>query len=213
MNKRLPAIISTISNSFCDFTLDVSVNKYNMYFILLGSTIGSFIIQLIYGLINGISLTIESLIFIFANGICMLLGFIFYVQSLKRLPIALMGLIESGILFVYLIIDYFYGYLKINVWFLILFSTFMFSIFLFSYDTYKQKDQNKIKKIRMSGIFILLFSMLFYGVEPYLVKFANNVGANEVAINFGYYFFAIPFFLFMLVKNKKKINLLKIMVL
>ena len=50
--------------------------------------------------------------------------------------------------------------------------------------------------------------MLFYGFEPYLIRFASNVGANEVAINFGYYFFAIPFFFLMMIKNKTndKIN-------
>lgn len=204
MNKRVPAIISTISNSFCDFTLDIAVNKYNMYFILFGTALGSFVIQLIYGIINGVSVTFPSLIFIIANGICMLLGYVLYVQALKRLPVALTGLIESGSLFAYLLIDFVCGYLKINLWFLFLFTIFMLSIFIFSYDTYKQKDENKIKKIKMSGILILLCSMLFYGFEPYLIRFASNVGANEVAINFGYYFFAIPFFFIMMIKNKTK---------
>lgn len=204
MNKRVPAIISTVSNSFCDFTLDIAVNKYNMYFILFGTALGSFIIQLIYGIINGVSLTFPSLIFIIANGICMLLGYVLYVQALKRLPVALTGLIESGSLFAYLLIDFVCGYLKINLWFLFLFTIFMLSIFIFSYDTYKQKDENKIKKIKMSGILILLCSMLFYGFEPYLIRFASDVGANEVAINFGYYFFAIPFFFIMMKKNKTK---------
>lgn len=208
MNKRVPAIISTISNSFCDFTLDIAVNKYNMYFILFGTALGSFIIQLIYGIINGVSVTFPSLIFIIANGICMLLGYVLYVQALKRLPVALTGLIESGSLFAYLLIDFVCGYLKINLWFLFLFSMFILSIFIFSYDTCKKKDENTIKKIKMSGIFILLCSMLFYGFEPYLIRFASNVGANEVAINFGYYFFAIPFFFLMMIKNKTndKIN-------
>ena len=204
MNKRVPAIISTISNSFCDFTLDIAVNKYNMYFILFGTALGSFVIQLIYGIINGVSVTFPSLIFIIANGICMLLGYVLYVQALKRLPVALTGLIESGSLFAYLLIDFVCGYLKINLWFLFLFTIFMLSIFIFSYDTYKQKDENKIKKIKMSGILILLCSMLFYGFEPYLIRFASDVGANEVAINFGYYFFAIPFFFIMMKKNKTK---------
>lgn len=204
MNKRVPAIISTVSNSFCDFTLDIAVNKYNMYFILFGTALGSFVIQLIYGIINGVSVTFPSLIFIIANGICMLLGYVLYVQALKRLPIALTGLIESGSLFAYLLIDFVCGYLKINLWFLFLFTMFMLSIFIFSYDTYKQKDENKIKKIKMSGILILLCSMLFYGFEPYLIRFASDVGANEVAINFGYYFFAIPFFFIMMKKNKTK---------
>lgn len=204
MNKRVPAIISTVSNSFCDFTLDIAVNKYNMYFILFGTALGSFVIQLIYGIINGVSVTFPSLIFIIANGICMLLGYVLYVQALKRLPVALTGLIESGSLFAYLLIDFVCGYLKINLWFLFLFTIFMLSIFIFSYDTYKQKDENKIKKIKMSGILILLCSMLFYGFEPYLIRFASDVGANEVAINFGYYFFAIPFFFIMMKKNKTK---------
>ena len=204
MNKRVPAIISTVSNSFCDFTLDIAVNKYNIYFILFGTALGSFIIQFIYGITNGVSVTFPSLIFIIANGICMLLGYVLYVQALKRLPVALTGLIESGSLFAYLLIDFVCGYLKINLWFLFLFAIFMLSIFMFSYDTYKQKDENKIKKIKMSGILTLLCSMLFYGFEPYLIRFASNVGANEVAINFGYYFFAIPFFFIMMKKNKTK---------
>lgn len=204
MNKRIPAIISTVSNSFCDFTLDIAVNKYNMYFILFGTALGSFVIQLIYGIINGVSVTFPSLIFIIANGICMLLGYALYVQTLKRLPVALTGLIESGSLFAYLLIDFVCGYLKINLWFLFLFTMFMLSIFIFSYDTYKQKNENKIKKIKMSGIIILLCSMLFYGFEPYLIRLASDVGANEVAINFGYYFFAIPFFFIMMKKNKTK---------
>lgn len=204
MNKRVPAIISTVSNSFCDFTLDIAVNKYNIYFILFGTALGSFIIQFIYGITNGVSVTFPSLIFIIANGICMLLGYVLYVQALKRLPVALTGLIESGSLFAYLLIDFVCGYLKINLWFLFLFAIFMLSIFMFSYDTYKQKDENKIKKIKMSGILTLLCSMLFYGFEPYLIRFASNVGANEVAINFGYYFFAIPFFFIMMLKNKTK---------
>ena len=204
MNKRVPAIISTVSNSFCDFTLDIAVNKYNMYFILFGTALGSFVIQLIYGIINGVSVTFPSLIFIIANGICKLLGYVLYVQTLKKLPVALTGLIESGSLFAYLLIDFVCGYLKINLWFLFLFTMFMLSIFIFSYDTYKQKDENKIKKIKMSGILILLCSMLFYGFEPYLIRFASDVGANEVAINFGYYFFAIPFFFIMMKKNKTK---------
>ena len=204
MNKRVPAIISTVSNSFCDFTLDIAVNKYNMYFILFGTALGSFVFQLIYGIINGILVTFPSLIFIIANGICMLFGYILYVQALKRLPVALTGLIESGSLFAYLLIDFVFGYLKINLWFLFLFAMFMLSIFIFSYETYKLKNENKIKKIKMSGILILLCSMLFYGFEPYLIRFASDVGANEVAINFGYYFFAIPFFFIMMKMNKTK---------
>lgn len=203
MNTRLPAFISTISNSFCDFTLDIAINKYNLYSVLFGTAIGSFIIQLIYGIITGITITPASLIFIIINGLSLLFGYVLYVQSLKRLPVSLTGLIESGNLFAYLFIDYFCGFFKVNVWFIFLFLCFICSIFLFSFDTYKQKNENSIKKIKLSGIFILLLSMFFYGLEPYLIQFANNNGANEVAINFGYYIFAIPFFLIMMIKHSK----------
>lgn len=209
MNKRIPTIISTISNSFCDFTLDIAINKYNMYVILFGTALGSLIIQLIYGIIKGIFFTVQSLIFIFIYGICILLGYIFYVLSLKKLPVALTGLIESGSLFAYLLIDFFCGELKLNLWFIFLFTTFMFAIFLFSYDTYKKDNYNGIKNVKISGIFLLLCSMLFYGFEPYLIKFASNAGANEIAINLGYYFFALPYFFFMMTKhinNKQKGN-------
>lgn len=77
MNKRIPAVIFIISNSFCDFTLDVAVNKYNMYFVLFGTALGSFIMQLVYGFINGISMTFSPFIFILINGFCMLLGYIY----------------------------------------------------------------------------------------------------------------------------------------
>lgn len=165
MNKRIPTIISTISNSFCDFTLDIAINKYNMYVILFGTALGSLIIQLIYGIINGIFFTVPSLIFIFIYGICILLGYIFYVLSLKKLPVALTGLIESGSLFGYLLIDFFCGYLKVNLWFIFLFTMFMFAIFLFSYDTYKQDNENGIKNVKISGIFLLLCSMLFMALN------------------------------------------------
>ena len=206
MNKRSPAIISTVSNSFCDFTLDFAVNKYNTYLILFGTALGSFLIQLMYGIINGIIITPSSIIYIIIYGVCMLCGYVLYVHSLKRLPVALTGLIESGNLFAYLLIDYFCGYLKINLLFIFLFICFMFSVFFFSYDTYQHKDNNGTKKIRFSGIIILLFSMLFYGLEPYLIQFASSSGANEVGINMGYYLFSIPYFLLMMLKSKAIIN-------
>lgn len=204
MNKRMPALVSSVSNSFCDFTLDIAVNKYNMYSILFGTVLGSFFIQLLYGIFHGISITTSSIILILAKGMCTLLGYFLYVIALKKLPVALTGLIESGTMFIYLIVDYFCGYLKINAWFIFLFIVFMLSIYTFSYDTYKQRDKQQTKIIKLSGIFILLCSMLFYSLEPYLIRFASNAGANEVAINFGYYFFAIPLFFFMMKKNKVK---------
>jgi len=212
MNKRISAVISTISSSFCDFTLDIVVNKYNTSFILLWTTIGSFIIQLIYGCMVGISFTAESIIYVGIYGISMLLGYVFYVLALWRIPVALTALIESGSLFAFLIIDSICGYIDVNLWFCILFILFVFSIFLFSFDTFKF-DGYKIKKIKIVGILMLLVSMFFDGLEPYLIKFASNSGANEIAINMGYYLFAIPLFILIYIKKrketKKKIVLIK----
>lgn len=203
MNNRIPAIISTVSNSFCDFTLDIAVNKYNTYLILLGTAIGSLVIQLIYGGFSGFLITYDSIIYIAIKGLSLLLGYIMYILALKRIPVTLTALIESGSLFAFLAIDYFLGYLKINTWFIFLFITFISSVILFSLDTYKFKNDIKNKKIKMSGILILLVSMFFYGLDPYLIKLASANGANEVTINIGYYVFAIPFFIFMYIKNKK----------
>ena len=49
---------------------------------------------------------------------------------------------------------------------------------------------------------------MFYGIEPYIIKWANSLGANEVAINFGYSIFAIPFF-FIKSRNANKIEKIK----
>lgn len=79
-----------------------------MYFILFGTALGSFIIQLIYGIISGVSITFPSLIFIAANGICMLLGYVFYVQALKRLPVANKQQVTNQILFLKILYMYCY---------------------------------------------------------------------------------------------------------
>lgn len=221
MNKRTPAILSTISNAFCDFTLDIAINKYNMYKILFGTALGSFLLQIVYGFIIGFEITSKSLILVLLYGICMLFGYMFYVLSLKKLPVGLTGLIESGSLFAFLFIDSMIGYFKITPYFIFLFAIFIFSIYLFSSDSLKFKDEIKNKKIQLAGIFILLISMLFYGVEPYLIKTASNMGANEVAINIGYYVVAIPYFFFMLKRSKPQsdkqekgnFNMLKLIVL
>ena len=222
MNNRTPAIISTVANTFCDFTLDIAINKYNMYKILFGTALGSFILQIVYGFIIGIEITYQSLFYVVLYGICMLLGYMFYVLSLKRLPVGLTGLIESGSLFAYLIIDSMLGYFKITPYFMLLFIVFVGSIIVFTKDSLKFKDEIKNKTIKLTGISILLLSMIFYGVEPYLIKLASNHGANEIAINISYYVFAIPYFFFMMKrfkndncksKSSSKNNMLKLIVI
>ena len=196
MNKRLTAVISSISNSFCDFTLDIAVNKYEMYRVLLYTSIISFIFQIIYSFYAGISVTIESVPIILIYGLVILLGYMFYVLSLKNIPIGLGALLENSDLFLVLAIDIILGNLILTPKFILLFLLFIISIIWFTMETNKIKDEIKFKKIKFVGIALILLSVLFYGIEPYIIKWANALGANEVAINFGYSIFAIPFFFF-----------------
>jgi drug/metabolite transporter (DMT)-like permease len=206
MNKRTPIVISTISNAFCDFGLDIAVNKYNMYKILLGTSIGAAILQLIYGISLGIKFTLSSLPFIFLCGLITLFGYLFYVYSLKKLPIVLISIIERGNIFFFLIIDMYLGYMKVTPYFILLFLIFILSVFMFSSESYKLKNRVKYKKVKLSGILIIFASMLLYLLEPYMIRLASSHGANEVAINLGYYLITIPYFTYMYKTNKKESN-------
>jgi len=154
-------------------------------------------------MIIGIDLTVKAIPVVLLYGICITCGYVFYVLSLKKLPVGLTALIESGSLFAYLIIDAIVGYIKITPYFVFLFIIFIISVVLFTSDTYKIKESIKNKEIKIAGVIILLISMLFYGFEPYIIKLANNNGANEVSINIGYYVIAIPYFFYMFKKTKK----------
>ena len=194
MNKKIFAFVSSIANTFCDFTLDIAINKYSVYKILFYTSLISFLFQVIYGLQAGIEFSLSSIPIILFYGIAMLLGYLCYVKSLKCLPIGFAGLLENLDLFLVLIIDIILGYITINLRFIILFLLFIISILWFGLETNKLKDEIKIKKIKWIGITFILLSILFYTSEPYLIKIASSTGANEVAINFGYSLFAIPFF-------------------
>ena len=222
MNKRYTAIISTISNSFCDFTLDYAINKYNMYKVLAFTTLLATLGQLIIGLIIGIKLTLVSLPFILLYGVIILGGYILYVKSLKIMPIGLTGLIESGDLFIILLIDIMLGYITLTPKFIILFIIFIISIFIFSIETnriniekkeslvkriinfitFKKKEKKIIKRVTIKGLILILSSMLLYCLEPYLIKIASNFGANEIAINLGYYIFGTTYFISKYLKSK-----------
>lgn len=202
MSKRLITVISSISNSLCDFTLDIAINKYNTYKILFLTSIISFVLQIIYALIFGISFTYQSLPIIFLYGLIILAGYLSYIKALQNIPIGLASLLENTDLFIVLTIDIILGYMKLTNTFIILFTLFIISITWFCFETNKIKDEIKLKKINFIGIVFILLSVFFYVLEPYIIKQANSLGANEVAINFGYYFLAIPFFLYKGSKNK-----------
>lgn len=196
MNKRLTAVISSIFNSFCDFNLDIAVNKYSVYKVLLYTSIISFIFQVLYAFYVGISITVQAIPIVLIYGLIVLLGYLCYVNALKNIPIGLAALLENLDLFIILIIDILFGNLILTSKFIFLFILFIISILWFSIETNRVKYEIKFKKIRFIGVVFILLSVLFYGIEPYIVKYANVLGANEVAINFGYSVFAIPFFLF-----------------
>ena len=205
MNKRLTAVISSIFNSFCDFTLDIAVNKYSVYKVLLYTSIISFMFQVLYAFYVGISITTQAIPIVLIYGLIILLGYLFYVKALENIPIGLAALLENLDLFIILIIDILFGNLTLTPKFIFLFILFIISILWFSLETNRVKDEIKFKKIKFIGIVFILLSVLFYGIEPYIVKYANILGANEVAINFGYSAFAIPFFFF----QSKKLDALK----
>lgn len=84
MNKRITAVISSISNSFCDFTLDIAVNKYSTYKVLLYTSIISLFFQILYAFYTGISITIQAIPIILIYGLTILLGYLCYINALKH---------------------------------------------------------------------------------------------------------------------------------
>lgn len=200
MNKRITAVISSVFNSFCDFTLDIAVNKYSVYKVLLYTSIISLFFQILYAFYAGISISIQAIPIILVYGLIILFGYLCYINALKNIPIGLAALLENLDLFIVLIIDIVLGNLILTSKFIFLFLLFIISVLWFTLETNKIKDEIKFKKVKFIGIIFIFLSVLFYGIEPYIIKYANILGANEVAINFGYSVIAIPFFFF---KSKK----------
>lgn len=196
MNKRITAVISSVFNSFCDFTLDIAVNKYSVYKVLLYTSIISLFFQILYAFYAGISISIQAIPIILVYGLIILFGYLCYINALKNIPIGLAALLENLDLFIVLIIDILLGNLILTFKFIFLFVLFIISVLWFTLETNKIKDEIKFKKVKFIGIIFIIISVLFYGIEPYIIKYANTLGANEVAINFGYSIIAIPFFFF-----------------
>ena len=178
MSKRITVVISSIVNAFCDFTLDIAINKYSTYKILFCTSLISLVFQIIYGSLVGINVTLEAIPIILIYGLCMLAGYIFYVQYLKNIPIGIAVLLENADLFIVLIIDIVFGYLTLTPKFILIFLIFIFSIFLFTFETNKIKDDVSFKNIKFIGIVFIIISVLFYSIEPYLIKYANKLGGE-----------------------------------
>ena len=143
MNKRMMVVVSSIFNSLCDFTLDIAVNKYSIYNVLLYTSIISLLFQILYTFYAGISVTIQSIPIILIYGLIVLLGYLSYVKALKNIPIGLAALLENLDLFIILIIDILFGNLVLTPKFIFLFILFIISILLFTIETNRIKNEIK----------------------------------------------------------------------
>ncbi len=191
-NTRHTAILATVFSSLGDGILDYAVNRYNYYKVLLLTATIALLGQIAIGAVTDIVLTLSSLPYIFIHAIAILVGYVLFVKSLHYLPLALAGLMETSSLFLTFLIDATLGYLTLSVSFGFLLALFVFSVFLFSDNC----DNHCSKTIKPVGFIYLGLSILLYLTAPYLVKLANMAGANEIAINLGYYAFAVPYFLY-----------------
>ena len=202
---RYTAVIATVSNSFCDAILDYSVNRFNYQKVLFLTCLVAFIGQVIIGLFTDISFTSASSLYIIIHAFLVLIGYICFIRSLEFIPIALVGLIETSSLFLTFVIDAIVGYVNISFYFISMLVLFIFSIFLFT-ENCLEKSSDCVKKIKPVGFVLIMLSVIFYLAAPYLIKISNHYGANEIAINLGYYFIAVPYFCFQYLKSSKNIG-------
>lgn len=199
---RYTAIISTVANTFCDSLLDYSVNRFNYHKVLFLTALTAAIIQLGAGLFFGLAFPLESIPYIVLHSGLILVGYIFFVLSLKYIPIALVGLIEASCLFLTFMIDAVLGYVNLSAYFVFMLALFIFSVFLFTRSSLK-KGKDNVKKIKRIGFIYIGLSILLYLFGPYLVKIAALKGANEISINLGYYALAVPYFAYQALKFGK----------
>jgi len=200
-NYRYTAVWATIFGSCSDATLDYAVTRYNVHRTVFFLNLIAFIGQLIIGAFIGIKCTFTALPYVIMHGILIQLGYICFIKALKYTPIALICLIQSGNLFVTLIIDSILGYLTLSFNFIALLLLFIFSVALFTLNSMQDKA-NTLKNIKPVGIILTLGTMLFYITATYIIKVAANYGANEITLNISYYLAALPYFGYFSLKGK-----------
>ena len=157
-----------------------------------------------FSLFTSIEMSIFSFFVIILYAFSMVGGNFCYAKAIQTLPIGLANLIDAGSLFLILLCDICLGYIKPKPVFLLLFLVFFLSIYVFSYETNKMKQEITNKKIDLKNIFILITATIFYSSEPYFLKLAESKGANEYGINLVFYFIAIPIYYMLYHKEKKK---------
>lgn len=204
MSGKKAALLWTTIHSIGDSLEEKILLKFNEgeYLFWVNFVIGIFVC--IFSLFNSIEMSLISFGVIILYAFAMVGGDFCYAVAIQTLPIGLANLIDSGSLFLILLCDLFLGYIKPKLIFLILFAIFFVSIYVFSYETNKMKNEITNKKIDLKNIFILITSTIFYASEPYFLKLATSKGGNEYGINFVFYLVAIPIYYFLFLKEKKK---------
>lgn len=200
-NYRYTAVWATVFGSCSDATLDYAVNRYNVHRMVFLLTLIAFIGQLIVGAFIGIKCTFAALPYVALHGILIQLGYICFIKALKYTPIALIGLIQSGNLFLALIIDSILGYITLSLNFVALLVLFMFAIALFMLNSMKDKA-NTLKTVKPIGIVLTFGTMLMYIIATYFIKIAASLGANEITVNISYYLAALPYFGYFSLKGR-----------
>lgn len=206
MKGKNAAVSWSIIHSIGDTIEENILLKYNENQYLLWMTIITGIFVTVISFIGGLKLSILSFFVCIAYSFAIIGGDVCYIKAIQTLPLGLANLIDAGSIFIILLCDIFLGYIKPQLNFLLLFLIFFLSIYIFSCETNKMKDEITKKKIDLKNIFILITSTIFYASEPYFIKIASSKGANEYGINFVYYLIAIPFFYYLYKKDKKNIK-------
>lgn len=206
MLGKLLAFSWSILHSIGDTLEEKILIKYNDYqYMFFINLFGGFF-SLIAILLFGIKLTFLSFIVLIFYALSVIGGDFCYVKAISHVPLGLANLVDSGVLFIILICDICLGYVKPNLIFLILFLIFFISVYIFSSETNKMKQDITVKKIDLKYIFVLITATIFYASEPYFLKLAGSKGANEPAEILMFYTTAITVFYFLYKKHKKDIK-------
>lgn len=210
MSGKKAALLWSTIHSIGDTLEEKLLLKFNeaQYLFWVNFMIGIFVC--IFSLFNNIEMSILSFFVIILYALAMVGGDFCYAKAIQTLPIGLANLIDSGSLFLILLCDIFLGYIEPRLIFLILFAIFFVSIYVFSYETNKMKNEITNKKIDLKNIFILITSTIFYASEPYFLKLATSKGGNEYGINLVFYLVAIPVYYVLFLHEKKKYQIEKI---
>lgn len=210
MKGKNAALLWSTIHSIGDTLEEKLLLKFNeaQYLFWVNLMIGIFVC--IFSLFSSIEMSIISFFVIILYAFAMVGGDFCYAKAIQTLPIGLANLIDSGSLFLILLCDIFLGYIEPKLIFLILFAIFFVSIYVFSYETNKMKNEITNKKIDLKNIFILITSTIFYASEPYFLKLATSKGGNEYGINLVFYLVAIPIYYALYRHEKKKYGVEKI---